>query len=172
MFETERLIVRKPEKRDAVAIFDCYATSTAVTKYLLWQPHATLADTKAWIDFCMVASESEHKFVIELKERGAAIGMVAARIEGGTAELGYVLGEAYWGRGIMPEAVAPVVAWLKQNPVVTRIQAYHDTDNPASGRVLEKLGLVREGVLEKYANHPNVSDELRDVVMYGVVLSG
>lgn len=65
------------------------------------------------------------------------------------AEVGYWLGKDYRGKGIMPQALKKVVthAWKKLH--ITRIYAYVHTDNPASTRVLEKVGFEREGTLKK-----------------------
>jgi [ribosomal protein S5]-alanine N-acetyltransferase len=52
---------------------------------------------------------------------------------------------------------------------IHRIEAIHDVNNPASGRVMEKLGMQFEGVLRRYMLHPNVSDMPGDCRMYALV---
>ena len=64
-----------------------------------------------------------------------------------TAELGYWLGEPFWGRGIMTEAVRHLTAWAFENLEVHRIYATAFAGNQASARVLEKAGFQREGRL-------------------------
>lgn len=61
--------------------------------------------------------------------------------------IGYWLGEAFWGRGIMTEAVRLVVNYAFANLDILRLQAGILSNNPASMRVLEKVGFVKEGVL-------------------------
>jgi RimJ/RimL family protein N-acetyltransferase len=84
-----------------------------------------------------------HAFAIALD--GALIGSVGIDDAGkGTHfELGYWLGKPYWGRGYVSEAAAAVVdfafGWLNQPALV----AGHHADNPASGRILNKLGFIR-----------------------------
>jgi len=56
-----------------------------------------------------------------------------------TAELGYWIGKPYWGRGLTSEAVAALIDRIFADPARTKIVARHFADNPASGRVLEKL---------------------------------
>lgn len=53
-------------------------------------------------------------------------------------------------------------------PGVHRVCAYCDVDNAASARVMEKVGMVHEGTLRRWAIHPNVSDSPRDVLVYVV----
>ena len=64
-----------------------------------------------------------------------------------TAEFGYWLGEAHWGRGIASAAAKAFIAHVFENDAFVRLQAGVFEWNPASMRVLEKVGCVREGVL-------------------------
>lgn len=64
-----------------------------------------------------------------------------------TAELGYWLGEPFWGRGIMTDAVQRFTAWAFENFEVHRLYATVFEGNGASARVLEKAGFQREGRL-------------------------
>jgi len=64
-----------------------------------------------------------------------------------TAELGYWLGEPFWGRGIMTDAVRHFTAWAFENFEVHRIHAMVFAGNRASARVLEKAGFEQEGCL-------------------------
>ena len=58
----------------------------------------------------------------------------------------YCLGRAFWGQGIMTEALRAVLRCLFENTSVRVIRAAHDTQNPASGRVMDKAGMMREGI--------------------------
>jgi RimJ/RimL family protein N-acetyltransferase len=69
----------------------------------------------------------------------------------------------------MTEAMRPALAHVFDLPRVYRIWAVHDVDNPASGKVMQKLGLIFEGVLRRFTIHPNVSAEPRDVRLYSLV---
>lgn len=66
----------------------------------------------------------------------------------------------------MTEAVIAVTAWAFTDPYVERVWAVCDVENTASMRVLEKAGFQREGLLEKYGVHPNVSCEPRDCISF------
>jgi RimJ/RimL family protein N-acetyltransferase len=66
----------------------------------------------------------------------------------------------------MPEALRPIVDWALQQKEIYRIWAFCDVDNRASARVLEKIGMQREGVLRRWFVHPNMGDVPRDCFCY------
>lgn len=112
-------------------------------------PHPyTDAEARSWID--RVAGEDPAtNFAIEAGGRLAGgIGLVLlADVHRRTAEVGYWLGEDYWGRGIASEAVRAFSNWAFENFDVCRLQAGVLAWNPPSRRVLEKAGYTLEGVL-------------------------
>jgi RimJ/RimL family protein N-acetyltransferase len=82
-----------------------------------------------------------------------------------SAEIGYWLGEAYWGRGIMTEVLRAVTAFAFEADGLVRLFAGVFEWNPASMRVLEKSGYVREGVLRQSA----IKDgKIIDQVLYAI----
>ena len=81
------------------------------------------------------------------------------------AELGYWIGRAHWGRGIATEAVRALVEHAFDGLGLERVFAHHFVWNPASGRVLEKAGLRREGLLREYVEKDGVAVEN---VLYGL----
>ena len=83
-----------------------------------------------------------------------------------SAELGYWLGEPFWGQGIATMAVQALTAYGFENFTLNRIYAYVYEINPASARVLEKAGYTREGILR----HGVIKGaEPLDVWLYAVV---
>ncbi|CAN6291952.1 unnamed protein product [Urochloa humidicola] len=83
------------------------------------------------------------------------------------ASVGYRVARAHWGRGVATRAVRAAAedvfaAW----PWLVRLEAVADVENPASQRVLEKAGFVREGVLRKYIV---LKGRPRDMVMFSIV---
>jgi len=170
-YETDRLVIRFPRVSDAKEIFECYTQDSEVTKYLIWTPHKHLGDSINWVEYCLNScnTDTNLKYVIEFKGTKKAIGMIDFRINGMTAEFGYVLGKNYWNQGLMTEAMIPVFNTVFSNPNIFRIQACHDIDNHSSGKVMKKLGMVYEGILRKYSLHPNISIIPRDVKMYSKV---
>jgi [ribosomal protein S5]-alanine N-acetyltransferase len=163
--ETRRLALRRPRLDDAQAIFERYAQDREVTRYLMWLPHQSVATTSAFLAKCQTEWQDAVGFgyVITRKPADDAIGMIDLRLNGMQADLGYVLARPHWGEGLMPEAASALVAIALGQSAIVRVQAICDVDNRASARVLERAGLLFEGMLHKHVIHPNISAEPRDV---------
>ena len=89
----------------------------------------------------------KHWGIVE-KESGKLIGNISVvRLieEIDAAELGWALGRAWWGRGIMPEAARAVLKFLFDEVGANRVYAGHDAENQKSGRVMQKIGMTYEG---------------------------
>ncbi len=84
-------------------------------------------------------------------------------------EFAYHLARREWGQGYAPEAAGALVHWALGQPTIHRIWTTCDVDNIRSVRVLEKLGLEREGTLRRWLVHPNISAEPRDALCFGRV---
>jgi RimJ/RimL family protein N-acetyltransferase len=160
-----------PRLSDAAAIFHAYAQDAEVTRYVRWRPHSSIQETEQYLTECVAAWDGNSRFpwVIELRGDGQLLGMVELRVNGFKADVGYVVAHAFWGRGIATEALRPVVGWALSRASIYRVWALCDAENVASARVLEKVGMEREGLLRRYILHPNVSDEPRDSYCYAAV---
>jgi RimJ/RimL family protein N-acetyltransferase len=108
-------------------------------------------------------------WVIECGEEKQLMGMIIARVDAGKWEMGYVLARKHWGKGYMTEALRGLIAWALKQKEIYRIWAVCDVDNGASARVMEKIGMQREGVLRRWSVHPNISPEPRDSFCYAIV---
>lgn len=101
---------------------------------------------------------------IEYKQTGRVIGSIAVvRLDDSvdSADMGYCMSRAMWGNGIMPEALKTAIAFLFDEVGLNRIAAYHDSRNPKSGRVMEKVGMKREGILRQAGrNNQGICDEV------------
>ena len=84
------------------------------------------------------------------------------------AELGYWLGVPYWGQGYCTEAASRAIAYGFESLNLHRIYASHLTRNPASGRVLQKIGMIHEGCLRQHIKHWEVYE---DYAIYGILAS-
>lgn len=171
---TPRLTLRPPRREDAPATFAAYAQDADVTRFLVWQPHRTLADTEAFMERLLAATASgkQHSWILERPDDGAVLGSFALRLDGHKADVGYLLARAAWGQGLMTEALRAVIGFAWTLPQVQRVWAVCDVDNPASGRVMEKAGMQYEGRLRAWSFHPNVSAAPRDCLCYAVVRGG
>jgi RimJ/RimL family protein N-acetyltransferase len=146
-----RCTIRSWRATDAHALAR-HANSRAVWRNLRDRfPHPyTLADAEAWIVRARAARPETHFAIAVAGEAVGGIGLelqidVARR----SAEIGYWIGEAYWGRGIATEAVRALTEHAFAAFDLCRIYAFVFEWNPASARVLEKAGYVREAHLRK-----------------------
>lgn len=170
---TPRLLLRRPVPADAPAIHTGYACDPEVVRYLTWQPHGSVEETAAHIAFFTEQWDLglRHAYAIDTDDR-PCVGGIELRLadEGRSVVFGYVLRRDHWGRGLMTEALRAGIAAAFAVPGVWRAWAYCDVDNPASGRVMEKAGMTCEGVLRRWALHPNVDPvRPRDCRIYAAV---
>ena len=153
--ETDRLILRQFTMEDAPAMFRNWANDDEVTKHLTWPTHSDVEVTKMvlsdWTSH--YAKPDFYNWAIVLKENGGEpIGNISVvRINHNTecAAMGYCMSRAHWRKGVMPEALKAVVDFLFDEVGFNRIEAEHDVNNPASGRVMEKAGLRYEATLRQ-----------------------
>ena len=168
--ETERLVLRKPHMGDALVLFTAYMQDPEVTRYTTWRPHKQLQEAENFMYSSISAWENETRFpfVITRKEKDKPLGMIDFHIRGGTIGLGYVIARPEQHKGYATEATRAVIDWAFRQPTIYRVNASTDIDHIASQRVLEKAGMVREGLLRKYIVHPNISDIPRDSYLYAI----
>ena len=129
-------------------------------------PHPYTADDgRAWLES---ASQEDPPGSLAIVVGGEAVGGVGIVLGGDvnrhTAELGYWLGEAQWGQGVMTAAIRRFQPWVCDTFGVARLFAHVFASNPASARVLEKCGFLREGVLRRHARKDGA---LFDEYVYG-----
>lgn len=169
--ETERLILRVPVMEDAVAVLEAYGQDPEVTRYLVWKPLQSLEEAETAIRNRLEGWRKGTSFswTMVLKEGGALAGTISLRSQGPRLNMGFVVARPYWGRGYTTEAARPLVEWALSQPGVYRVSAVCDTENLASARVLEKIGMRLEGTLRRWDVHPNISSEPRDCLCYAAV---
>jgi len=131
-------------------------------------PHPyTLADARNWLE-CVVGITPETSFAIAVDDE--AVGGIGFTIQPDvahrSAEIGYWLGEEFWGRGIATDALIAVTNYAFKNYDVCRLYAHVFDWNPASARVLEKAGYEFEGRLRKSVTK---AGQTIDQLMYGLV---
>ena len=170
-WETGRLRARPARTADAQIVFDDYARDSDVARYMIWRPHRSVDETVDFLRRCerVWAEGSAFPWTLWLKDSGAFAGMMEIRVRTNSVDLGYALARRWWRHGLMSEALAPVVEWALAQPAIFRVWATCDVDNVASARVLERVGMEREGVLRRWLTHPNLGDEPRDCFCYSIV---
>lgn len=107
---------------------------------------------------------------IVLRETARLCGAIGITINSNynNAELGYWIGVPYWGRGYCTEAAKGAIAYGFESLDLHKIYASHLTRNPASGRVLQKIGMISEGCLRQHIKHWGVYE---DIAIYGLLAS-
>ena len=169
--ETRRLILRRFRIEDAEEMYRNWASDPEVTRFLTWPPHSSADVTRALLESwtARYGDGGYFNWAIEWKETGSVIGnisVVALHENRDAADLGYCLGRAYWGRGIMPEALRAVNNYLFDTAGLNRIAACHDVNNPKSGRAMEKAGMRTEGILRGAGkNNLGICDEVWHAIL-------
>jgi len=171
IIETERLLLRKPSRDDAPAVFEGWAKHPEVTRFLTWFPHTCLEQSYALMQRSITAwdGETHFRYLLEIKGCGSLAGMIELRMEPIKMSFGYTGARDQWGKGYMTEAVCASIQWAFQQPMIHRVYATTDVENVPSRRVMEKAGMQCEGILRKDSIHPNISDLPRDCYIYSIV---
>ncbi len=150
--ETERLVLRPWQTGDEKAIIR-HANNWNVWINLrdLFPYPYTLEHAQEWIVRCSVTGDLPHN--LALVHQGEPIGSVGLSpmtdVARFTAEIGYWLGEAFWGRGLATEALRRFSDYAFESFSFERLEAWIFASNPASGRVLEKAGYELEATLRR-----------------------
>lgn len=171
VIETDRLILRQFKVDDKTAMFNNWASDSDVAKYLTWPAHDSEALTAMLLDDWTKRYEKEdtYNWAIVIKGSDEPIGNISVVEQKeiiNEAQLGYCMGKAYWGQGYMPEAARAVINYLFFEAGFERIYAGHDVNNPKSGRVMEKIGMKKEGIHRK-AGRNNTG--IVDMVYYAIL---
>ncbi len=149
--ETPRLLLRKMTMRDAADIY-AYSCDPEVARHVLWEAHRSPADSRAYLRFILrqYREGEPSSYGMVLKETGrliGTIGFMSYNAENSTVEVGYSMARAMWNRGLMTEALQAVLRLSFEELRLHRVEAQHETSNPASGRVMLKCGMTHEGTL-------------------------
>jgi RimJ/RimL family protein N-acetyltransferase len=170
VLDTRRLRLRLPAREDAAGVAE-YGSDPEVCRYVSWPRHRSRADAESFLRYAISAGETGHEriWVIAERDTSAVAGTIGLRVQGHRMELGYALARRCWGKGFATEAAEAVVAWALAQAEVLRVWAVCDVDNVASARVLEKIGMRREGRLGNWAVMPNLGGVPRDCWCYARV---
>ena len=145
---TERLLLRPGWSQDAPALFQAIGDERIVRNLATAPWPYRPADAEAWL--ATERKPSEPSLLI-FRHTGAAPELIGAigfgRRPTGETEFGYWIARRHWGRGYATEAGRALLATARHGLRLKRLDAGHFLDNPASGRVLEKLGFRPTGMI-------------------------
>ncbi|MBQ2255059.1 MAG: GNAT family N-acetyltransferase [Clostridia bacterium] len=145
--ETPRLLLRAFREEDAADFF-AYASVPGVGEMAGWNHHESMEDTHRVLGMFL---EEKNVFALVHKEDGRIIGSLGLHVShaAGTPfeplrskEIGYVLSKAYWGKGLMPEAVGEVIRYCFEELGAEVLTVGHFEGNDQSKRVIEKSGFT------------------------------
>lgn len=165
---------RDGEAAAAQAMFDGWASSQDVCRFLTWGPYRE-PDEDGWLEQ-VVASSADPTFYqwgIELRESSTLIGTIDARFladispdQARERHMGYCIGKGWWHQGYTSEALSAVIDLLFGEVGCIRVSSRHDVRNPRSGMVMASCGLTLEGMLRR----SGVSNAgVGDMAWYGIL---
>ncbi len=148
--KTDRLVLRKITVDDVEDMFE-YSCEPNVTEYLTWSPHPDKTHTLEYVSYLQTRYRTGdfYDWAVVVKDSGKMIGTCGfTRFDyaNNSAEIGYVINPAYHGQGIATEAVEKVLELGFTRLNLNRIEGKYMVENGASRRVMEKCGMVFEGV--------------------------
>lgn len=150
---TDRLLLRPFQKGDAQMMYDNWASDDEVTRYLLWSTHENVEETEEAIESWekLYEKKNYYHWAIVHKESGQVIGSTVLfdfrpcwwlPFKKHSAEVGYCLGRKWWKQGIAQEAVSAILEYAFVTLSLKQMVARHDHRNPASGQVMQRLGMT------------------------------
>jgi ribosomal-protein-alanine N-acetyltransferase len=168
---TERLLLREFVEDDWPAVHE-YGSDPEVVRFMPWGPN-TEDDTRAFVARALAAQREEprreYHAAATLLDGGRLIGACSLHLGNPlhrSAMLGYCYARASWGHGYATEAARALVGFGFRELGLHRVWASCDAENIASARVMEKIGMTREGRLRQDAN---LHGRWRDSYVYGVL---
>ena len=172
ILETERLILRSLKMTDAQKIFNNWLSDERVSDNRVSAAHKSVSETIRKLEK-IVKNYSKNDFCwwgIEQKVDGELIGEIDLYDfdnTTGNCEVSYSIGYDWWNKGYATEALSVVIEFGFRQMNVHKIAAAHNTDNPASGKVMKKVGMFQEGVIRHMIR--NANNHYKDCAVYGML---
>lgn len=169
---SDRLTLRPLTLADAPRVAE-YAGAREIADVTLSIPHPYERHTaEEWIASHPAAFQRGEQAVFGIARPPAEeiLGVISFQLnaEHRRGELGYWIGIPHWGNGYCTEAARMLLRYGFGELELNRVTAYHVARNPASGRVMRKIGMSKEGLLR---GHIQKWDRFEDVVVYGLLRS-
>jgi len=177
--ETERLILGEYTINDFEAVHN-YASSSENTVFMSWGPNSE-EETREFLNNAIKAadndtnntdSQKEYLYAVRLKESGKLIGGCDISVKKDEASLGWILHRDYWKQGYGTEIGRALLRFGFDDLHLRRIIALCDAENSGSCRIMEKIGMRREGLfLEHREPHKKSDGKYGDELLYAIVKS-
>ncbi len=165
---TRRLVLRPMEPGDVDDVF-AYTSDPEWAEHLLDEvprPYTRRHAEETVARHLLASPDARPSWAIVLG--GACVGVISLDIDvrHQTGELHYGLAKPHWGKGLMPEAAGAVLDWGFRRRRLAKIWARADADHLQSRRVMEKLGMQREGLARNHYIAPRPGRSRVDVIFY------
>ena len=167
---TNRLVLRLFQKSDAVAVTKL-CNNYNIYKNTLYLPFPySIQDALSWIDNHIenFNSNKSFEFAVTDKITGELFGAIALsnNQKFNNGEIAYWIGEEFWGCGYATEAAQAILRFAFDEKQYHKVFARYFNSNPASGRVIQKIGMKKEGIL---IDHVKKENRYEDLVYYGII---
>ncbi len=168
--ETERLILRPFKIEDANDMYNNWGIDPLTSRYLSWNPHKNIEETKKVIQTWINEYENgTYNWLVEIKENHEPIGSISVVHDKDlVAEIGYCYGSKYWGNGYATEALRKVIEFFLLEKNYYMVEARHISGNPASGRVMQKAGMKKDAILRNRKINKETK-ERNDLIIYSII---
>ncbi|MDR2654660.1 MAG: GNAT family N-acetyltransferase [Oscillospiraceae bacterium] len=152
--KTERLSLRRFELSDAETMFRNWASDPEVTKFLSWPTHTDVTVSERVLAEWLPNYERDdyYHWAIVPESAGEAVGSIGPVLQRDDIKMvhiGYCIGSKWWCQGITSEALAALIKFFFEEVGMNRIESRHDPNNPNSGKVMMKCGMVCEGTMRQ-----------------------
>ena len=143
---TKRLLLRPFCLDDAQEVFECWESDPNVSKYMFWTSHNEINKTIGWVqeEISKIEADDWYRWAIISKKTKELLGtgLIYVDEEYDKFEIAYNLGKMAWGFGYTTEAMKEVLKFAKEELGIKGIMGRHAKENPASEKVLKKLGFT------------------------------
>lgn len=154
MLETKRLILNKPSENDRAELIQNMNSTPEISENTLSIPFPyTDEHADFWFNIINDGFKNKDAFIFAIRQKAnlKLIGAVGLHLtkKDQKAEVGYWLAKVFWNKGYTSEALQAAIRFGFQELNLNKIYASHYTHNPSSGRVMEKCGMKKEGILKQ-----------------------
>ena len=168
--EGDLVRLRLPRLSDAGDLYT-FARDEENSRHVLWEPHRSVSDSREVLRYIIRRNRKglPMTLAITLKRDDRLIGTIGFQwinFESRSGEIGYSIARRLWNRGLATDALKTILPFAFDTLGLNRIEAKHDTGNPASGRVMEHAGFKLEGIARKSLL---LKGMLVDVVNYALI---
>ena len=167
--DTERLLLRKVEQTDAAFVLTALSNDE-LTKYMLIR-YYTLNEVQEQMDYYAnhYKNDTGYYWLMQNKITNESIGIIGINNISALhkkAEMGFWLLQMFNNKGYVTEAAKAVLHFCFNSLKLNRVEATVETQNPASIKVIEKIGFTHEGTFKEYETNNGV---FIDLMMYGLL---